>query len=315
MNEFSDGEIQYFTVTEDEAGIRIDKVLLNRYKDMQSRTYFQFLIQNNHVLVNNNPVKKQFKVKVKDNIEIHFALTPDLNLEPQSIPLNIIYEDSNILVVNKSAGMVVHPAPGNWTGTFVNALLYHCNLTKEQFANDSHRPGIVHRLDKDTSGLLIAAKDAKTQQRLIESFATRNISKEYLAICCGNPGDGEIEAPIGRHPYERKLMCIRKEGGRHSISRYQTLATDGKISAVKIQLITGRTHQIRVHMKHIGFPVLGDSTYGNVQLNKRYNAKRQLLHAYSLELFHPISGEKLIFKASFPEDIKKKFDILQFNEL
>lgn len=315
MNEFFDGEIQYFTITEDEAGIRIDKVLINRYKDIQSRTYFQFLIQNHHILVNNNPVKKQFKAKTGDTIEIRFLLTPELNLEPQSIPLDIVYEDNYILVVNKPAGMVVHPAPGNWTGTFVNALLHHCNLTKEQFTNHSCRPGIVHRLDKETSGLLIAAKDTKTQQRLMESFAAREISKEYLAICCGNPGDGEIEAPIGRHPYERKLMCIRKEGGRHSVSHYQTLATDGKISIVKIQLITGRTHQIRVHMKHIGFPVLGDSTYGNAQMNKRYNAKRQLLHAYSLELIHPVTSEKLNLKAPFPEDMKKFFDILQFKGL
>ncbi len=305
-------EKDVITVGEDEDNVRIDKILANRYKDVRSRSYFQYLIFNGYVTVNDEKVKKHFRPKFGDEIAISFVITPELDLTPEDIPLNIIYEDENLLAINKPAGLVVHPAPGNWSGTFVNALLFHCKSSKEDFGQGSARPGIVHRLDKDTSGVMIAAKGPLTQQRLTDLFSSRQTEKVYFAICCGNPGDGEVDAPIGRHPTQRKLMCVRETGGRNALTRYQTVATDGKLSVVKIQLITGRTHQVRVHMKHLGTPVLGDSTYGNVQLNQRHKAGRQLLHAHSLQLKHPITEKELKLVAKFPEDIQKFLDRLGY---
>ncbi len=236
-----------------------------------------------------------------DEVEIHFAALPQSDLLPENIPLDILYEDQDILVINKPVGMVVHPAPGHWTGTFVNALLHHC---KSWQGTETLRPGIVHRLDKETSGVLVAAKTPLAHQRLIEAFSQRKVKKEYLVICVGNPGTKEIDAPIGRHPVHRKMMTVVEEGGRVAISRCQTIATDGKLSIVRIQPETGRTHQIRVHLKHVGTPVLGDSTYGNPQVNKSYGAIRQLLHAESLSFQHPIEGRLMTFQAPIPGDIQ-----------
>lgn len=314
MENYESEEKDFFIIGEDEADTRIDKVLPNRYDDGRSRNYFQFLIQNGYVTVNGSPVKKQYRPSLGDEVEVQFVVTPEMDLAPEDIPLDIIYEDEHLLAVNKPAGMVVHPAPGNWSGTFVNALLFHCRLQKDDFGKGSCRPGIVHRLDKDTSGVLIAAKDVVTHQRLTDLFSSRNVTKQYVAICCGSPGSGEVNAPIGRHPVNRKMMCVREDGGREAITRFETLAGDGKRSVVRIQLITGRTHQIRVHMKHRGTPVLGDDTYGNVQLNKRYHAERQLLHARQLELEHPATGNPLRLVAPFPDDIKAVFGALHYEE-
>lgn len=287
-------------VTALEAGERLDKILAARYKEVRSRTYFQHLIEQEAVLLNGKPAKKRAKPLEGDEIEVCFALTPELDLSPEEIPLDILYEDDDILVVNKPPGLVVHPAPGNWSGTFVNALLHHC---RSLAIHDpmSVRPGIVHRLDKDTSGLLLAAKHPLAQQRLIEMFAQRDIHKEYLAICVGNPGDIEVKAPIGRHPVHRKKMAVR-EDGRRACSRCSTLAFDGTLSLVKIVLETGRTHQIRVHLQHSGTPVLGDALYGSAAYNHKYHAKRQLLHAYLLRFKHPIKGEILELRAPPPSD-------------
>jgi len=303
-------KVDNFIINEEDADKRIDKTLTKIYKDECSRSYFQFLISNDYVLVNGTPVKKQFKPKNGDEVEVQFAVTPEVDLTPENIPLNVIFEDEHLIAVNKSAGMVVHPALGNWSGTFVNALLYRCNLLSEEFGDSDIRPGIVHRLDKNTSGVLIAAKKSIAQQRLTEMFSERKTRKEYIAVCCGNPGDGELDTLMDRHPRHRKLRCVSETGGKQAVTKYQTLATDGKISVVKIQLITGRTHQIRVHMKHLGTPVLGDESYGNVQMNKRYSAKRQFLHASMLELVHPITEENLTFIAEVPEDIKKYITLL-----
>lgn len=289
-------------ITDSEAGERLDKVLANRYRSLHSRTYFQHLIADGRVLVNGMQIKKRSPLKEGDEVEIAFVLTPDLNITPENIPLNVLYEDDAILVINKPAGMVVHPAAGNWSGTFVNALLFHCSLEADP---GSIRPGIVHRLDKDTSGVLIAAKTSQAQQKLMDQFAARQVVKEYLAICCGNPGDITIDLPIGRHPLKRKVMAVLEEGGRSAITHCKTMTCDGKLSLVKVIIETGRTHQIRVHLKHKGTPVLGDNLYGNESVNRRFGAERQMLHAYKLGIKHPVTGESMQFTAPIPEDMTK----------
>lgn len=298
-----DNEWNEIIVTAEEEGERLDKLLAARYKEIRSRTYFQYLIEQHAVLLNGSPAKKRAKPNEGDEIEICFTLTPELQLEPENIPLDIIFEDEDFLVVNKPPGLVVHPAPGHWKGTFVNALLHHCQGLATHDPS-SVRPGIVHRLDKETSGLLLAAKNPLAQQRLIEMFAQRQIHKEYIAICIGNPGNADIKAPIGRHPVLRKKMSIREEGGRHAHSRCTTLAHNEKLSVVRIILETGRTHQIRVHMLHHGTPVLGDSLYGSESMNRKFGVERQLLHAHLLRFKHPIKETLMEFTAPLPADIR-----------
>lgn len=272
-------EFDTLFINEEEAGERLDKILAARLHQAGSRTYFQYLIEEGKVLLNGTAVKKRCKPKVGDEIEVEYILCPELDIKPENIPLNIVYEDEAILVVNKMPGMVVHPATGHWTGTFVNALLFHCGQEALQ-AQQNLRPGIVHRLDKDTSGLIIAAKTGIAQQKLIEMFAGRQVYKEYLAICIGNPKAGVIDAPIGRHPVNRKMMAVVEEGGRSAITRYQSLVYNDKLSVVKLVIDTGRTHQIRVHMKYHGTPVLGDLIYGIPSFNAKLGVDRQMLHAY-----------------------------------
>jgi 23S rRNA pseudouridine1911/1915/1917 synthase len=287
-------------IMEEEAGERLDKILARRFSHIRSRTYFQDLIADQCVLLNGSPVKKRVKPKEGDEVEIAFRVAPELELKAEAIPLEILYEDEAILAINKPVGMVVHPAVGNWTGTFVNALLYHC----QQLPEDALRPGIVHRLDKETTGLLLAAKTPLAQQKLIELFASRRVYKEYLAICVGNPGEGRIDAPIGRHPIQRKLMAVVEGGGRAALTQFHTVAFDGHLSVVNIVLCTGRTHQIRVHMKHRGFPVLGDPLYGSLSANQRYGKSRQLLHAWRLRFTHPLTGELIELEAIPPPEME-----------
>lgn len=305
MNLQLEDDSEIIVIHADEAGQRLDKILAKRYASVHSRTYFQFLIEQERVFVNNEPVKKRYQPAEGDEIQIFYILTPEIGLNPEPIPLNIIYEDADILVVNKPAGMVVHPAPGHYTGTFVHALLYHCKeLPQSPTSNAYPRPGIVHRLDKDTSGLLVAAKTIQSHKRLIEMFSGREIYKEYLAICVGNPGHKDIRNFIGRHPVIRQKMKVLETGGREAISICDTIAKKDQLSLVRIVLLTGRTHQIRVHMQHVNAPVLGDPVYGSLQANKKYDVQRQLLHASLLRFKHPISGEPLEFKAELPEDMQ-----------
>lgn len=299
-------------INEEEVGERLDKILAKRFEAIKSRTYFQYLIEENKVLVNGEPVKKRLKPKFGDEIQVEFIVTPEIGLKPEAIPLDIVYEDHDILVINKPAGMVVHPAVGHWTGTFVNALLYHCKNLLETQSDSSLRPGIVHRLDKNTSGLLIAAKTSAAHQKLIEMFSSKQVYKEYLAICIGNPGNQEIKAPIGRHPVERKMMAVLKEGGKEALSLVKTLSHHGHLSLVSVILATGRTHQIRVHVKHVGAPILGDEIYGNLSANKKYGVSRQMLHASILKFAHPISGKELEFRVPPPKDMQ---DVIIRNQL
>jgi 23S rRNA pseudouridine1911/1915/1917 synthase len=295
-------ESDILIVTEEEAGERLDKILARRFSEVHSRTYFQYLIDEHLVLLNGEPVKKRIKPEAGDEIEVQFAALPGADLTPEPIPLSIIYEDDHLIVIDKPVGMVVHPAPGNWSGTFVNALLHHCKMLP--VPEGTLRPGIVHRLDKETSGLLVAAKTLVTQQKLIELFASRKVYKEYLAVCIGHPADGTIEAPIGRHPIHRKEMAI-VPNGRHASSTIKTIGFNGKLSVVQVVITTGRTHQIRVHLKYKGTPVLGDSLYGTPSINHYFGVSHLLLHAAVLKFQHPITGENLEFKTPIPAEMRR----------
>lgn len=288
-------EHEFLFISAEEEGTRIDKLLANRFPHY-SRTYFQHLLEIGCVLLNGQPVKKRIIPEESDEIEICFQATPEASLEPENIPLDILYEDKYLLAINKPAGMVVHPAPGHWSGTFVNALLGHCKEIAP--GNDPLRPGIVHRLDKNTTGVLIAAKTLHVQQKLIELFATRKMEKLYLAICHGRPPNTTVNIPIGRHPVHRKEMAALPDG-REAITEIQVVACNDKASLVLAKPKTGRTHQIRVHLKHIGCPVIGDALYG-----KEDPQYRQLLHAYRLSFEHPITGDLVRLSAPIPSDMK-----------
>jgi 23S rRNA pseudouridine1911/1915/1917 synthase len=287
-------------VSSEMVSLRLDRLLSEKFPHY-SRTYFQSLIEQGFVLVNGLPMKKKDQPKLGDEIEICFQLTPEISLKPENIPLDILYEDDHIIAVNKPAGMVVHPAPGHSTATFVHALLYHC---KQLPHSDTLRPGIVHRLDKETSGVLIAAKTVTAHQKLVEMFCQRGLEKIYFAICVGSPGDKEIVAPIKRHPTRRQQMSI-DPAGKPAISRCRTLESHGPLSLVEILLVTGRTHQIRVHLQHEKTPVLGDRVYGLTAWNQKFKTSRQLLHAYQLKCFHPITGASLRLLAPLPPEFKK----------
>lgn len=303
-------ETDLIIITEEEAGERLDKILAKRFTDLYSRSYFQHLIEEQLVLLNGDPVKKRIKPEAGDEIEIEFAALPEANLDPEPMPLEIIYEDEELLAINKPVGMVVHPAPGNWSHTFVNGLLYHCRQLAVDSFKDPLRPGIVHRLDKETSGVLLAAKTTWMQQKLIEQFSLRQIYKEYLAICVGHPGNGQVNAPIGRHPIHRKQMTVLPTG-RPAQSFYKTLSSNGRLSIVQVVITTGRTHQIRVHMKYHGTPVLGDPLYGQLQANQQFHAQHQYLHAAVVRFTHPKTGEKIEISAEPPvgmQHMLKKID-------
>ncbi|MBS3905367.1 MAG: RluA family pseudouridine synthase [Simkania sp.] len=290
-------EIDSLHVTLEEAGERLDKWLKQRYP-LYSRTYFQYLIDEGAVLVNGSIVKKRTPLCSADEVEVCFLVTPEITLIQEPIPLSILFEDEHLIVINKPINMVVHPGPGHPNGTLVNALLYHCNLS---VAPGDLRPGIVHRLDKDTTGVLIAAKHPIAHRKLVELFHSRSIKKTYIAICIGNPGNRTIEAPIGRHPEKRQEMSVNHDHGKPAITICTPLSPciDG-LTLVKLELITGRTHQLRVHMQHQKTPILGDPVYGLPSMNQKWNAHTQLLHAAKLEFIHPLSGELLVLEAPLP---------------
>jgi 23S rRNA pseudouridine1911/1915/1917 synthase len=289
-------ETDCFIVAEEEAGVRVDRLLADRFVH-HSRTYFQRIIEEGFVLVNGRSVKKRLPLEEGDEVEVCFPLLPaESTLTPEAIPLDVLFEDDALIAINKPPGMVVHPAPGHPSGTFVNALLHHC-ANVAPTGNDPLRPGIVHRLDKDTSGVLIAAKTPFAHQSLVEQFACRTVEKSYLAVCLGRPRNGRISAPIGRHPVHRKEMAVLPDG-KEAISDVKVLAHNERYSLVMIQPKTGRTHQIRVHLKHVGAPIVGDPIYGNASL-----APRPLLHAYRLTVSHPIHETPVKLSAPIPADL------------
>jgi 23S rRNA pseudouridine1911/1915/1917 synthase len=269
---------------------------------MFSRTYFQSLIEKGSVLVNGEVIKKREKPSLGDEIEICFELPEELSVEPEDIPLAVLYEDEHIIAVNKPASMVVHPAPGHPRSTFVNALLYHCKSI-EKLEEKTLRPGIVHRLDKETTGILLAAKTTDAHRALVKMFSERKIHKTYLAITLGAPKEGKLEAPLKRHPIKRQQMTVDPEG-KEAISIIKVLDKTETLSLVEIELITGRTHQIRAHMKHILTPVLGDPVYGSESSNKKHHASRQYLHARKIEFIHPITQASISLTAPLPDDMQ-----------
>ena len=287
--------------------MRLDKRILETHPDF-SRSRIEGLVKSGFVTVN-GAVAEKAGMKVSEDDEIVVEIPPPVPAipEPEDIALDVVYEDSDMLVVNKAPGMVVHPAPGHFTGTLVNALLHHCSDLSG--IGGVARPGIVHRLDQDTSGLIVVAKSQKAMDSLVRAFSSHtSIAKTYLAVCHGRPrlDAGRIENLIGRHPVDRKRMAIVEKNGKVAITNWKTLETLGAISALECRIETGRTHQIRVHTASLGTPVIGDKVYGKSALDKRLTPvpERQMLHAWRLGLRHPVSGEPMEFVAPIPADME-----------
>ncbi len=288
---------------------RLDRYLAASLEDY-SRTAIRKLIDGGFVVVNGVSVKAAFKVSAEDNVAVCVPDAEKLDIEPENIPLDILYEDSDIIVVNKPKGMVVHPAFGHYTGTLVNALMYHCGDSLSGI-NGVTRPGIVHRIDKDTTGSIIACKNDFAHQNIAEQLKVHSIKRIYEAIVNGiiKDDEGRIEGPIGRDPSDRKKMSINKEHGRDAITNYKVLGRlTNKCTHVECRLETGRTHQIRVHMASIGHPLLGDTIYGPAKCPLPLQG--QCLHARTLGIVHPRTGEYMEFEAPLPgyfTDILKKY--------
>ncbi|MCF8721318.1 RluA family pseudouridine synthase [Nitrospina gracilis] len=285
------------------AAKRLDVFLTEVQSDI-SRSYIQKLIDSGRVVVNGSVSKSNYKVKTGDRVELTVPDPEPLDVRPEAIPLDIVYEDASLIVVNKPPGMVVHPAPGHSTGTLVNALLHHCrDLTG---IGGVARPGIVHRLDKDTSGLVLVAKTAAALENLSAQFKERQVKKVYLALVKGRvePASGWIDAPIGRHRVHRKKMALN-EGGREAQTYYAVEKQFREYALVRVEPKTGRTHQIRVHLASIGCPILGDRLYGHLRGASVPRLERQALHAYRLEVTHPESGERVQWEAPLPEDLTR----------
>lgn len=276
-------------------GKRLDQVLAMQYPTY-SRSYFQGLIDNGLVLVNGQSAKKRHLIALDDDIQVHFRASAEQSpLQPEAIPLEVLYEDEDLLVVNKCVGLVTHPGAGNWTGTFVHALLHHCTKLPER---DSLRPGIVHRLDRETSGVLIAAKTERAQSALLEQFAQRKVRKHYLALTSRLPTSLCAEFPICRDRIHRKRMAIGQKG-RSAITHFRVVRECGGFYLLEAIPITGRTHQIRVHLKALGAPIVGDVLYGG-RGDSGPNA-HCLLHAHRLKVVHPSSGQPIEFCAPLPK--------------
>ncbi len=291
-------ECKTFSVGEDGAGMRLDKFLAEQ-DGCLTRSAIVRLIEEQRVTVNGKVPSKNSRLKAADTVVLSVPEPILPEARPENIPLDIVYEDSDLLVVNKPRGMVVHPAAGNPDGTLVNALLYHCGDSLSGI-NGVLRPGIVHRIDKDTSGLLIVAKNDFAHQHLAEQIKAHSFTRKYQAVVCGRLKDdsGTINAPIGRHPIERKKMAVTLKNSREAITHYRVLERFRDYTHVELTLETGRTHQIRVHMASLGHPVAGDPVYGG----KKYlvSLGGQCLHAYYIAFVHPRTGETLTFSAPLP---------------
>ena len=290
-------------VPEESAGERLDKWLAAPERDLQmTRSAVQLRMEQQAVLVNGTPVPKNYRQRGGDVIEITLPEPEPLTLEPENIPLDIVYEDADLLVVNKPKGMVVHPAPGHATGTLVHALLYHCG---DQLSgiNGVIRPGIVHRIDRNTSGLLMVAKTDAAHQSLSAQIQAHSFTREYQAVAVGRfrEPSGTIDAPIGRHPVDRKKMCVTQKNSKRAVTHYETILAYQKATHLRLRLETGRTHQIRVHLAYLGHPVLGDDVYG-----KPYpGLEGQCLHAAKIGFVHPTTGQYLEFESPLPDYFRR----------
>lgn len=303
--------IRSIRVHNGEAGRRLDFFLAKKTKI--TRSQIQKFIDNGDVFVNNKSVSRNYKVKADDIITIKMHCKENDKLIPEPIPVEILYKDDYIAVVNKPSGMVVYPAAGHWHGTLMNALSYHCGRLAD--IGSPLRPGVVHRLDKDTSGVMVIAVDDDAYYNLIEQFRERTIKRKYIALVYGDMKDsGEIITPIGRSESDRKKMSTRVKRGKEAVTRWKVLKRFGIATLIEARLGTGRTHQIRVHLSSIGHPVLGDKTYGKkteLEIKKRkVSFPRQMLHAEMLGFIHPSSGEYIEFSSQIPEDMREVISLL-----
>lgn len=296
--------MEYFTAApeKDETGKRID-VYISRFRDDLSRSQVQKLITDGKVTVNGKNIKSNYRLREKDIIDIEIPDPEPLDIEAEDISLNILYEDSDVIVIDKPQGMVVHPAPGHYSGTVVNALMYHCKDSLSGI-NGCMRPGIVHRIDMNTSGIIVAAKSDAAHKSLAVQFAEHSINRRYRAIVVGNIKEDTltVDKPIGRNPRDRKKMAV-VEGGKRAVTHFTVLERFGKYTYIEASLETGRTHQIRVHMAYSGHPLLGDNIYGSEK--QPYKLIGQVLHAGVLGFVHPATGEYMEFRSEVPEYFEK----------
>lgn len=299
-------EIIYNIDTSDK-GTRIDKFLSEKFEG-KSRSYIQGLIEEESILVNNKKVKSNYKLKENDEIKVFMKEPKELEVEAENIPIDIIYEDSDVIVVNKAKGMVVHPAPGNYNGTLVNALLYHC--TDLSSINGVIRPGIVHRIDKDTTGILVIAKNDEAHNKLSDQLKEHSMKREYYALVEGRikANSGTIDKPLARSKKDRLKIAI-VEGGKRAVTHYEVIERFKNTTLVKCVLETGRTHQIRVHMSSIGYPLVGDPVYGFKK--GKFKCEGQMLHAKTLGFIHPRTNEYVEFTSELPENFKALIENLR----
>lgn len=298
-----------FTVASDTVSVRIDRYLTEQCPEL-SRSYIQKLLKDQKVKADHKTVKANYKVQPGQEIVVEIPDAEPLDIQPEDIPLDILYEDPYLLVVNKPKGMVVHPAAGHTGGTLVNAVMAHCGENLSGI-NGVLRPGIVHRIDKDTTGALLVCKTDEVHRSLAEQLKEHSIKRRYRAIVRGNLKEdtGTIEGPIGRHPTDRKKMAINYKNGKDAVTHYMVLERFGQYTYVECRLETGRTHQIRVHMSSIGHPLLGDTVYGSGK--DPFHLEGQTLHAMILGFIHPITGEYMEFSAPLPEYFLKLLEKLR----
>ncbi len=295
--------IQQLMATAEAQGERIDRFLSGQYEAL-SRSFLQKLLKNGDVLVNGSPVKASYTVTEGDDIVLNVPEALEPEIVPEDIPLSVLYEDQDVILVNKPKGMVVHPAAGHNTGTLVNALMYHCRGELSGI-NGVLRPGIVHRIDMDTTGVIVACKNDMAHAFLAAQLKEHTITRRYQAIVHGSfkEDEGTVDAPVGRHPQDRKKMCVNEKNGRNAVTHYRVLRRFEKFTHIECRLETGRTHQIRVHMAYLGHPLLGDAVYGPAKC--LYRLKGQTLHAGILGFIHPRSREYVEFTAPLPEYFEK----------
>ncbi len=292
-------ENKCFWISAEQAGMRTDKFLSQEFPD-KTRSSLQKLIEDGCVRINGKEIAKNYKLREKDELRVEFPDPQELSLKPQNIPLEIVYEDDDLLVVNKPKGMVVHPAAGNYEGTLVNALLYHCGDSLSGI-NGVIRPGIVHRIDKNTSGLLMVAKNGLAHQGLAQQIQDHSFLREYQAVVYGRVKEdtGVVNAPIGRSKTDRKKMCVTWENSREAVTHYEVIKRYREFTHMKFRLETGRTHQIRVHMAYLGHPIAGDDVYGPKKVITRLCG--QCLHAKKLGFIHPSTNNWMEFDSALPD--------------
>lgn len=301
---------EVFEVSDQQEGERLDKFLSNIYPDL-SRSFFQKLIKNQQVLVNGSLQKASYPVNLLDLVTVEIPDAVPISIEPEDIPLDILYEDDDVLIVNKPKGMVVHPSAGHYSGTLVNAVMYHCKDSLSGIGGKI-RPGIVHRIDMDTTGALIVCKNDASHAEIAAQIKEHSVNRIYVGIVCGNikEEEGTIEGAIGRHPTDRKKMAVNEKNGKPAVTHFKVLERLGNYTYTEFKLETGRTHQIRVHMAKIGHPLLGDPLYGSSHCAFKH-LQGQTLHARTIGFIHPKTGDYIEFSAPLPEYFEKLLKILQ----